>query len=229
MNSRLISLFLLALSLSGFSHLVQSEVKTDWSLEKDRSGIQVYIRDDPNSILDEFKGITIVKARLSSLVKLARDTAHYQDWMHRSGGAEILDDTDPYRLILHSITLSPWPTSDRDVILRASFTQRPVDQTISIELESVRDYAALESEYIRMPYLNGGWVFEPLTDGAVKVTYQMKADPAGSIPSWLAGSSSIDMPFKTLENMREMLKLPRYANAKLEDINEPRAGADASD
>ena len=229
MNNRLVSLCLLVLSLSGYSGLAQSDAGTDWSLEKDGAGIQVYIREDPNSILDEFKGIITIKTRLSSLVKLVRDADHSQDWMHRSGGTEILDDTDPYRLILRSITVTPWPTSDRDVILRASFTQQPVDLTISIKLDSISDYAAQKPGYIRMPYLNGEWIFEPLNDGLVKITYLMKADPAGSIPSWLAGSSSIDMPFKTLKNMREMLKLPLYANAVLEDINEPLDGTDKSD
>ena len=72
-----------------------------------------------------------------------------------------------------------------------------------------------------MLHLKGKWVFTPLTNGMVQVIYQVRVNPGGSIPGWLAGSSSVDTPFVTLKKMRELLKEPTYADASLEDVAEP--------
>ena len=192
-----------------------------WSLSKNKTGIQVYTRPDPSSPLDEFKGVTELTARLSSLVALVRDTDNTKKWMHRSGGTQVLERVNSSEQILRTITLSPWPVSDRDVVLRATQQQHLDTLTITISLQSIDGHSEKRRGYVRMPSLVGKWVFQPLKEGVVRVSYQVRANPGGSIPAWLAGDSSIDMPFQTLKNMRAMLEEPAYADATVEAVIEP--------
>ena len=198
-----------------------SNTEAGWSLRKTEAGIQVYTRPDHSSPLDEFKGIVEFESRLSSLVELVRDSDRAEDWIYQSGGTQVLETINSREQILRSITLSPWPVSDRDVILKASYHQNPKTLAITIVLTSVDHIAPEQPGYVRMHQLKGKWVFTPLNNGIVQVMYQVRVNPGGSIPSWLAGSSSVDTPFVTLKKMREMLKKPAYASASVEDVFEP--------
>jgi len=192
-----------------------------WQLRKDQAGIRIYTRPDPNSPLDEFKGITEFNTSLSSLVQLIRDTQNTKRWMHRSGGTTLLETVHVHEQVLHTITRSPWPVSDRDVVLRAMHRQHPETRIITITLESIENQILADSDYVRMPHLHGTWIFTPTNNGVIEVRYQMSADPGGSIPAWLAASSSIDMPFITLQNMRKILSEKVYRFAVVEDVVEP--------
>lgn len=194
---------------------------TGWRLQKEQSGIRIYTRPDPESPLDEFKGVVELDTRLSSLVKLIRDAHRTTEWMHRSGGTRVIETVSWYEQILHTITLSPWPISNRDVILRATLRQDPETLVITIELQSLESHSRHQSGYVRMPRLEGKWIFKPLNTGLIQVSYQMSADPGGTIPGWLAGNSSIDMPYVTLKNMREILREAIYATATVEGVIEP--------
>jgi len=46
------------------------------------------------------------------------------------------------------------------------------------------------------------WIFENLDTKKTKVTYQMHAEPGGSLPAWLINSSVVDPPYKTLINLK---------------------------
>ena len=114
-----------------------TNAKAGWVLRKTEAGIQVYIRPDHGSPLDEFKGIVELESRLSSLVALVHDGDRAEDWIYRSGGAQVLEAIKSHEQILSSITLPPWPVSDRDVILKASYHQNPKTLAITIGLTSV--------------------------------------------------------------------------------------------
>lgn len=225
MKTRLASWYVLAVMFSAsiFAEPAETRSKTEagWVLRKTEAGIRVYTRPDLGSPLDEFKGIVELKSKLSSLVALVRDSDRTKDWIYRSGGTQVLETISSYEQTLRSITLSPWPVSDRDVILKASYHQNPKTLAITIELRSVDHVAPKQPGYVRMLHLKGKWVFTPLTNGMVQVIYQVRVNPGGSIPGWLAGSSSVDTPFVTLKKMRELLKEPTYADASLEDVAEP--------
>ena len=201
--------------------LSASTTKPDWTLKKDKDGIQVYTRPDPGSPLDEFKGTVELTARLSSLVKLIRDTNHAEEWMHSSGGIEVIKTINPQQQIIRNITLSPWPVSNRDVILKTFYYQDPETRIVTFELHSLQNYTPERAGFVRIPRLEGKWTFKPLTQGIVQVSYQLKMDPGGSIPGWLARSTSLDIPFTTLRKMRETLENPIYATAILSDVTEP--------
>ena len=75
--------FLLAASLllGAAEELAQSE--TDWHFAEGDEVVQVYYRTLPSGNV-EFKGITTVNTRVSSLVSLFRDLENMPNWVYRA-------------------------------------------------------------------------------------------------------------------------------------------------
>jgi hypothetical protein len=63
---------------------------------------------------------------------------------------------------------------------------------------------------VRIQYSTGYWRVEPVGEGKNKIIYENHSDPAGSLPAWLTNSSVVNIPFKTLEKMRVIVKRKQY-------------------
>ena len=62
------------------------------------------------------------------------------------------------------------------------------------------------SNAVRMPRLNGHYIFSEAGKGKTQIEYQIDADPGGLIPGWLATMASRDIPLRTLVNLRTRVK-----------------------
>jgi hypothetical protein len=137
-------------------------------------------------------------------MELIRDTSRTQEWTYRSGGAEPIKIVNPHEHIIHTITRAPWPVSNRDIFLKAHYSQNAETLIVTIQYRSLDNYAPKLTDYIRMNLVEGSWTSTPKASNSIQVSHHMRADPGGSIPDWLAGASSIDTPFFTLKRMRKM-------------------------
>jgi hypothetical protein len=61
----------------------------------------------------------------------------------------------------------------------------------------------------------GFYVFEKLAELKTRVTFQYHMEPAGALPEWLINSLLVDAPFNTLNNLRTMVNIEKYQQAKL--------------
>ena len=43
-------------------------------------------------------------------------------------------------------------------------------------------------------------------DKKTKTTYQLHADPGGNIPAWLANQTVVDMPYATMERLKNLVE-----------------------
>jgi hypothetical protein len=76
----------------------------------------------------------------------------------------------------------------------------------------------LKQGMVRIQSLTGQWLLTPLTKGDVSVTYEMSVDPGGNIPKWLVNLMAVDLPFNTLQKLRNIVKEARYVNARMGNI-----------
>jgi len=75
-----------------------------------------------------------------------------------------------------------------------------------IELTARPNMYPKQDNKIRIPKLEGYWKLVPLDKMKTEVTFQVAAEPGGEIPSWLANAMVIDMPFHTLNNLKERVE-----------------------
>jgi ribosome-associated toxin RatA of RatAB toxin-antitoxin module len=201
-----------ATALLCISTLTLAEVGP-WGLEahnKDND-IQVFTRVVENSPLKEFKGVTHIKADVASFVALLLDFEMATSWLHNVIEFKVMDAPSDTESVIYTVNKTPWPITNRDVYIRTAMSADKLGAvTLSFTAES--NSAEKNKDYIHMPELVGTWIFTPMEEGMVEVTYQVHANPGGSLPNWMVNAIVIETPLKTLLNLRKVIKSEKYQN-----------------
>ena len=164
-------------------------------------GITVEEEVDPGRALPILTGTTTMSASVERIAAWIGAVHTYTDWQHNCEEARALPQPDGSRLTYNRIA-SPWPVSDRDVVLRSTRTNL-ADGSIHIEFQSTEDADhAVPRGVIRMPRLFGSYELTPVEGGA-HVVYTVDSDPGGSLPAWLVRQASKDLPYFTLKKLQE--------------------------
>ncbi|MBL4681441.1 MAG: hypothetical protein JKY88_12060 [Pseudomonadales bacterium] len=150
--------------------------------------------------------ITFGKTRMNASVKRIgewiRAVHTFVDWQHNCIEAQILTKADGSLLIYNRVA-SPWPVSDRDVLIRSSETSLD-NGGVLMKFGNVQDSSVnVPRGVVRMVRLVGSYRLTPSPKGGTDVIYTLDSDPGGKIPAWLVKQASKDLPYKTLKNLRE--------------------------
>lgn len=203
--------------------IAQAATEERWELATDSDGIRVWTREVPGSPLRAFKATMVVRSSLSGLINLIMDTDSAPRWVYRTERIQVLRRDDARgSFVIRVETDFPWPLSDRDVVVAGQVTQDERSGTVSIVSRSVAgpDYPPHPS-FVRMPDMEGTWLFRPLGAEMVEVTMVGRADPSGAIPPGIVNLIIDVTPFETMRAMRRMLADPRYQRTPVPMIREP--------
>jgi hypothetical protein len=164
-------------------------------------GITVEEESAPGRTLPILFGTVTMKARPEEIAAWVSAVNTYVDWQHNCEEARVIRLPDGTRLSYNRIG-SPWPVSDRDVVLRSTRKNFP-DGRIRIEFHSTDEAKlAVPSGVVRMPRLVGSYDLTPEASGT-KVVYTVDSDPGGSLPGWLVRQASKDLPYETLKKLEQ--------------------------
>jgi hypothetical protein len=194
LNRSFVLVTLLAVSLAAPAFAEREVVREE-------NGILVEQEGAPGRTLPILTGTTTMAAPPEQVAAWIGATHTYVDWMHNCEEARRLrregDVTYGYNRIG-----SPWPVSDRDVVLRSTRTDLE-DGRIRIEFHNTTDAnAPVVGGVVRMPRLIGSYDLSPNGTGT-QIVYTLDSDPGGSLPEWLAKQASKDLPYYTLRNLRD--------------------------
>ncbi len=184
---------------------LQANTATEWDRQLDDKGIQIWIASAQDSNFKKFKGIVQIKAPIDEVVSLIQDTEQLPDWYYNTVTAKRLKTPEPNQLLKYTVTKTPWPVTNRDSVVMGTKTISE-NGTVTITLEGRPDEYPLQENLIRVQKLTGYWIITPITPSRTQVEFMLATEPGGEIPSWLANSMVIDMPFYTLRNLRKKLE-----------------------
>ena len=177
-----------------------------WTLAKNAEGIKVYTRNVPNSHLREFKAEIDLATNTEQLMKVLKDANSFRQWMPDVVRSELLysSEKEQYHYVENA---APWPVSNRDGVYHYTFSRTEDADTVVtiVHVEAAPDYSPRRQGKVRISKCDGYWRIMPKGDG-VEISYQIHADPGGSIPSWLANATVVDTPFETLKNLRSYIQ-----------------------
>lgn len=197
-SAKIMLSFLIVFSLISFTF-------DDWSLEKDDAGIKVYTRIVDGSDLKEYRAETIVYASVDDITTLLKQPSLSSSWMEGCSSSKLLKQLKDNEFIGYYYNPAPWPVKDRDSISKMKF-EKQSNGSVKVIIEGLPDYIPEKSGVVRVPYLKGFWELIPQDNDKTKIIQQVHASPGGSIPSWLANSSVVDIPFKTFINLKQITK-----------------------
>lgn len=172
----------------------------NWQLAKEENGVRVYLSEVPGSRYKSFRGITLVKADVATLGRLQENLRVSCAWLYACAQMRLLKYSDE-AIWVYIDTKLPWPAAPRDLVLQVRTEETP-DGGLIRHLKAAPDYIPPVKGRIRVPVLSGTWQMIPKGPKLTEVTYQMRGEPGGSVPSWLANQFMIDAPMETLRTLR---------------------------
>ena len=185
-----------------------------WMLVQERDNIRVFVRPNPNSKIDEFRGTTTVNVGIESVLALLLEVEDQPKWMDKCIEGRVVKELGENERIFYNVTDLPWPLSDRDVVLHgktAFDSQARIHFTFS-DVKNHAKWVSKQAERVRVPLLKGSMILDSLDENHTRVTYTIKMDPGGKIPDWLANYASRSIPYRTLDNVRELAKTRKYTD-----------------
>ena len=187
--------------------------KDNWQLKKDKDQISVFTRDISNSDFDEFKGVAKFNCGIEVLITLLRDIPGQVNWLFNCSVSKLIKEINKDVYIIYTVTKSPWPVKDRDAIWKREYINNLNNGEYLIKFNDI-DYEEFPTNdnYVRITESYGYFKFKIIDKDHTEVTYQYKGNPGGNIPPKLSNAASVDFPYKTLVNMKEMIKKEKYIN-----------------
>lgn len=207
------SILLLSLTLKG-------QEDSEWKIVKNSDNIKTYVKNGHSSEIKKVKAETVIKATLAELIAIIKDAESHNKWVFLNENSKILEETDDFNWKYYGITDAPWPVSNRDYITIVHLEQDEKDCSITITSTSIPGFLPEDKEFVRINYLYSVWVFSPIGDGNVHLSFEIEIDPGGNIPVWLINMVVSKGPFKTVEGLVKEIGSGKYNCTKINYIKE---------
>jgi len=197
-----ISLFLAITFVLSF---VDTTTKNEWELRRNEEDIKVYTRTISGSNFKAYKSVTTLNTSIDSLINIFKDQENYKDWFEGVAISKHLGNLSENEYVVYLKNPAPWPIADRDVITVMQFVDE-TSEKVKILMRAKPNHIEENESTVRISYVKGSWTFMPMANGTVKVIHQAHVEPGGSLPAWLANSTVVDFPFKTMRNLKRIIQ-----------------------
>ncbi|MEM7362574.1 MAG: START domain-containing protein [Pseudomonadota bacterium] len=194
----------------------------EWSLKRDRDGIQVFTRPVEGSKHKAVKATMSIQASVHAAVALVRDTDACAEWAalcKESYEDEVVSETELYVYTYNDI---PWPVSDRDALAHVVWEFDDKTGAVTMLARATKDRMEKVKGAVRILNAESTWIFQPGIDGQLNVITEAHVDPNGPTPAWITNLLLVDSPFETLSRMRDLIATGRYDNHHFDFIQDRR-------
>ena len=188
----------------------KAQANENWHLEKDKDQIQVYARKIPGNGLSELKVECLMTGTQTQLVALLSDITNYENVIYKTKQAKLLRRVSEKELFYYVVSALPWPVSDRDMAVRLTFDYDPDTRLLHVRGVGVPNLVAPKPNRVRITDWFANWQVRQVASNQMKVTYTVRFDPGGNIPSWLDNVAAATSAHQSFSMLRQSLALPRY-------------------
>ncbi len=175
-------------------------------------GVRVERRTVEGTSLVEFRGRGLVEAPLLEVAAVIRDNDRKTEWMANcQSNYPVRWRSSTSAIVYHRVGSPAFFISDRDTVMdvRAEWAKEKRELTVSFF--AVTDpKTPVRDDAVRMPELRGFWRLRYVSPKRTDVTYQVFADPGGSLPRWLVNWASRDIPLHSIGGLRAQVTKAGY-------------------
>jgi len=211
MKSILIAFFLVF--CYGFTWLEPKVTSKDWILVKNSDDIQIYTKEIPGSNLKELKITTKFETNIDALLTLITDIPTQPSYIFGCMTATRVGTSTAYDQFFYQTLYMPWPFTNRDAVCKQAVHPKSRHDDLAINTKNEDGLVPISSDYQRIHSMNSSWRFIKINEKTTSAEYRLRLNPGGSVPNWLVNMFIDKGPFKTILNMRKLLKQPKYTNA----------------
>ncbi len=190
------------------------ELQSDWNKVKDKDGIQVFLKSMPGSKFKAFRGVVTIGTSLDAIMSVFRDIPEHTKLLYRCSSSSLLNEINQFEYITYDVLDAPWPVKDRDSVNHIRVSQDTMTNEVTISMKDHQGFFPEQRRRVRVAKFEGFWKLKQTGNGKVEVTLQMHVEPGGNVPSWISNLAVKVFPYKTLSNLRQIVKLPKYQNTE---------------
>lgn len=179
----------------------------EWTFYKTQDAVSLWIKDVPGSKLSQFKLETTVRSNLASFYRILHDVENMSAWYDKVKSVRLLkklSDTEAIYLLEYNL---PFPFENRVSTVKGSMIFDRQSNLVRIITEYY-PYEIPES-FQGKPVINiikSYWEVTDNKNGTIKIIHSGYMDPGGNIPVWLTNEGVTSTPFKTIRNLKKLLK-----------------------
>lgn len=195
-----------------------AQTQDGWVLRNDKDAVKVYYRK--TSDVQEIKLVTSLQTSLSGIIQLFSEVENYPRWGYKVVESRLVRRISPTELYYYTRLDFPWPLSDRDIVMHTVMSQDPATRVITARSVAAPGETPEVKDVVRIRNAHTQWTLVPGADGWLYVEYYVYSDPGGNLPDWLVNLAIDTGPRETIKNMRSLLRLPKYQQARLAHIKD---------
>ena len=188
-----------------------------WKQIREKQGITVFTRSNPNMDFKEFKSNMTVNGTVEQFLSVLYDVDGLSSWGYNVKKAHAVSSEGDTIQVYYAEAKAPFPYKNRDGVYLNRFKWEPRDRELMVEIEMPEGLVPEKENLVRMEGY-GSWIVRELNDGKLEITFQMQMDPGGNIPAWMANMFAGDTPYHTLLGLRKAMQEEKYQGKSYEFI-----------
>jgi ribosome-associated toxin RatA of RatAB toxin-antitoxin module len=176
---------------------------TQWKKGLDKDDIVIYTRSVEGSGIKEFLAIAEMSGTKERFREIITDFDNYTDWSPDCRSVEVIEQEPPDDFTYHMRLKVPFPFTKRDIVQQLILKES--EKELHIRIINRPSKKQELDEYVRMQKGDGEWLIKQISSDIISVRFQYLADPGGGIPDWLVNSFIVKNPYKSLQNIRQLM------------------------
>lgn len=207
---------------------------SQWELEIDKNGVQVYSYKAPGSYGKQFKGVKQDEYSLSHLVAALMLDNHSlkncKEWIPECVDLVVLE---PYNnaaqgdAVLWTLELLPPVFTNREYVIKSHAAQNKETKVVSIDILAAANKVPLNNCCIRIKHIHNRWQITPLQAGKVEIQLIQDFNMGGFFPSFLVNLGGAEETYKLFhDQLPALLDKEKYRTARFDYIEEVFDGYD---
>ena len=188
-----------------------------WDLKIDKDGIKVYTAKVEESSFKSVKATCDISTTLDQLLAVLMDVNRHEEWVYSTKVSKLLKKNAENDVVFYAEVKTPWPLTNRDYIAHLVATS-PSPGVIVIESHAEPNDLPVNNDKVRVVHSDSRWVITTTGNNTLHIEYNVRFDPAGSVPAWLTNMFLTDGPFETFKHLRDRVRMPIYKNAHYDFI-----------
>lgn len=179
----------------------------EWKLHKVQDNSSLWTKNLNNSRLLQFKLETTASNNLEEIYNIILDVENMSKWYDKVKSVKLLkrnSETEAIYLLEYEI---PLPFENRISTVKGNMFFDRKSGIIKVNTE-YHPYL-LSGSVSKMPLitiLKSTWEITSLKSGGIRIVHSGYMDPGGNIPVWLTNEGVTSGPFKTIRNLKKLLK-----------------------
>jgi hypothetical protein len=193
------------LLLLGFVFSLNLPAQEKWELRKNTDGIAVYTRASAAEVYKEIRVVCELPGTPAQLIHVLKEVERHPEWVYLNRKTVLVQKKSANRFIYYTEADMPWPLTDRDMVVEATYFPEAKNRSVHVEVKSVPTLLPEKEDYVRIPSSLAVWDITPLPNQRIKVEYTFRVNPGGSVPAWAVNATVASGPVSTFQNLRKRL------------------------